>query len=92
MLPDWTILSNVLRENIFNTCICFNNLLYGQINKKSYTCVTSTCICTVFKQMPLAVSPGKYMHCRCEMATLNFILINNYSIYDLFKPQTSRTA
>jgi hypothetical protein len=30
------------------------------------------------KQTPLAVSPGKYMHGRCEMSTLNFILINNY--------------
>ena len=39
------ILLNVLRENILNTCIFFNNLLYGQINKKSYACVTSTCIC-----------------------------------------------
>jgi hypothetical protein len=37
--------------------------------------------------MLLVVSPGKYMHCRCEMSTLNFILINNYTIYDLFKPR-----
>ena len=42
--------------------------------------------------MPLAVSLGTNMHCRCEMSTLIFILINNYTIYDLFKPQTSRTA
>ena len=39
------ILLNVLRENIFNTCMFFNILLYGQINKTSYACVTSTCIC-----------------------------------------------
>jgi hypothetical protein len=39
------ILLNVLRENIFNTCMFFNILLYGQINKKLYACVTSTCIC-----------------------------------------------
>jgi hypothetical protein len=41
MLPDWTILLIVSRENIINKCIFFNNLLYGQINKKSSTCVTN---------------------------------------------------
>jgi hypothetical protein len=40
-------------------------------------------------KMPLAISPGKYMHCRCEISTLNFILINNY---DLLKPHTSRES
>ena len=43
-LPDWTILLIVLRENIFNKCIFFNNILYRQINKKSSTCVTSICM------------------------------------------------
>jgi hypothetical protein len=33
MLPDWTILLIVLRENIINKCIFFNNLLYGQYVK-----------------------------------------------------------
>jgi len=89
MLPDWNILLIVLRENIFNKCIfSFNNLLYGQISK-NYLHVYHLYVC---KQMNLAVSPGKYMHCRCEMSTLNFILINNYTIYDRFKPHTSRTA
>jgi hypothetical protein len=44
MLPDWTILLIVLRENKFSKCICFYYLLYGQINKKSSACVTFTCM------------------------------------------------